>query len=113
MANDWKLEGQYFKSCNYDLVCRYIFLRPFTQRFYKAMLDWKIEKGYMGDVDLSVFNVVLWLYAPGLLTKGGWYLLAYITPTKQVRATYMLQKLSKKEAGSISYPFLRYGNDNS
>ena len=112
MTNNWKLEGQYFESHTSDLVCPCIFLRPPTQGFCKAMVGWQIEKGYIGDVDLSDFNVVLWLYAPGFMIEGIWYLLAYITLTKQVRATYMLQRLSKKNIGSISCLLLCYENGN-
>ena len=112
MANDWKLDGQHFESCTRDLVCPYIFLKPPTQGFCKAMLGRQIEKGYMDDVDLSRPNLVLWLYALSLVSKGGRYLLSYINPTKQVRATYTLQRLSKQATGSISCPLRCYGNGN-
>ena len=93
MANDWKLEGQYFESCNCDLVCPCIFLRPPTQGFCKAIVGWQIEKGYMDDVDLSGLNVGLWLYAPGLMTEGGWQVTLYIDERADAQQAEALQKI--------------------
>ena len=93
MANDWKLEGQYFESCNCDLVCPCIFLRPPTQGFCNAMVGWQIEKGYMDDVDLSGLNVGLWLYAPGLMTEGGWQVTLYIDERADAKQAEALQKI--------------------
>ncbi len=93
MANDWKLEGQYFESCNCDLVCPCIFLRPPTQGFCNAMVGWQIEKGYMDDVDLSGLNVGLWLYAPGLMTEGGWQVTLYIDERADAKQAEALQRI--------------------
>ncbi len=93
MVNDWRLEGQYFESCNCDLVCPCIFLRPPTQGFCKAMVGWQIEKGYMDDVDLSGLNVGLWLYAPGLMTEGGWQVTLYIDERADAQQAEALQKI--------------------
>lgn len=78
MSDDWKLEGHYFESCTCDLVCPCIFLMPPTKGYCEAFIGWHIEKGHMGDTDLSGLNVAAWLHAPGLLTDGGWKLVLYI-----------------------------------
>ncbi len=99
MANNWKLEGQYFESCTCDLVCPCIFLKPPTQGFCKAMVGWQIEKGHMDDVDLSDLNVGLWLHAPGLLTDGGWQVALYIDERADAQQAEALQKIWGGEVG--------------
>ncbi len=99
MANNWKLEGQYFESCTCDLVCPCIFLKPPTQGFCKAIVGWQIEKGYMDDVDLSGLNVGLWLHAPGLLTDGGWQVTLYIDERADAKQAEALQKIWGGEVG--------------
>ena len=99
MANNWKLEGQYFESCTCDLVCPCIFLKPPTQGYCKAMVGWQIEKGHMDDVDLSGLNVGLWLHAPGLLTDGGWKITLYIDDRANEQQKDALQKIWGGEVG--------------
>lgn len=99
MPNDWKLEGKYFESCTCDLVCPCIFLRPPTKNFCKAMVGWQIEKGYMDDVNLSGLNVGLWLYAPGLMTEGGWQITLYIDERADEKQQQALQKIWGGQVG--------------
>ena len=99
MANNWKLEGQYFESCTCDLVCPCIFLKPPTKTFCKAMVGWKINKGHMDGTDLSDLNVGLWLHAPGLLTDGGWKVSLYIDDRANEQQNKALQKIWGGEVG--------------
>ena len=99
MPNHWKLEGRYFESCTCDLVCPCIFLKPPTHTFCKAIVGWQIEKGYMDDLDLSGFNVGLWLYAPGLMTEGGWQVTLYIDDRADAKQKEALQKIWGGQVG--------------
>ena len=99
MANDWKLRGEYFESCTCDIVCPCIFLRPPTQTFCKAIIGWQIKEGYMGNTDLSDLNVGLWLYAPGLMTEGGWQVTLYIDERADDSQKEALQKIWGGEVG--------------
>ena len=74
------------------------------------MLRWQIEKNFMGNMDLLRLNAGFWLYVLGRMTESEWHLHSYLNPTKQVGTTGMLQRLSKKETGSLSCPLLCYGN---
>ena len=80
---DWNLKGNYFESCNCDLVCPCIFLQPPTEGFCEAQVGWHIEEGHLDGVDLSGRKVGVWLHAPcegdtKNLTDGGWKLALYV-----------------------------------
>ena len=47
----------------------------------------------MADVDLSGLNVGLWLYAPGLMTEGGWQVTLYIDERADAQRAEALQKI--------------------
>ena len=78
MSENWKITGQYFESCNCDLVCPCIFLAPPTEGFCEALVGWHIEKGHLDDVELNDLKVSAWLHSPGSLTDGNWRLALYI-----------------------------------
>ena len=80
---DWNLKGNYFESCNCDLVCPCIFLQPPSEGFCEAQVGWHIEEGHLDGVDLSGRKVGVWLHAPcegdaKNLTDGGWKLALYV-----------------------------------
>jgi hypothetical protein len=78
MSTQWSLKGQYFESCNCDLVCPCIFLMPPTHGFCNALVAWHIEEGNLNNISLNGINVAVYLEAPGLLTDGGWQIRLYI-----------------------------------
>lgn len=78
MSDDWSLEGNYFESCNCDLVCPCIFLMPPTKGYCHALVGWQIDKGHLNDVKLDGVKVAVYLEAPGLLTDGGWVVCLYV-----------------------------------
>ena len=83
MSDNWSVKGNYFESCNCDLVCPCIFLEPPTQGFCEAQVGWTIDEGNLDGVDLSGRKVAAWLHAPckgetGNLTDGGWSLALYV-----------------------------------
>jgi len=78
MSTNWKITGQYFESCNCDLVCPCIFLAPPTEGFCEAFVGWHIEDGHLDGVQLNDLKVSAWLHSPGSLTDGNWKLALYI-----------------------------------
>lgn len=78
MSDNWKITGQYFESCNCDLVCPCIFLMPPTEGFCEAFVGWHIEDGHLDGVQLNDLKVSAWLHSPGALTEGNWKLALYI-----------------------------------
>ncbi|MCF7984056.1 MAG: DUF1326 domain-containing protein [Thiohalocapsa sp.] len=101
MANesDWKLKGNYFESCNCDLVCPCIFLRPPTEGFCEAFVGWHVEEGHMGDVKLDGLNIAAWLHSPGSLTDGNWRLALYLDDRASDEQSAALTRIFGGEAG--------------
>ena len=51
------LRGTYFESCTCETICPCLLLLDPTQGFCKAILGWDIEKGHVGNVDVSGLKV--------------------------------------------------------
>jgi hypothetical protein len=103
MANNWSLEGNYFESCNCDLVCPCIFLMPPTKGYCHALVGWKIEKGNLGEVKLDGIKVAVYLEAPGMLTDGGWKINLYIDDdATEMQAMAITELWSGKHGGHLS-----------
>lgn len=101
MANksDWSLKGNYFESCNCDLVCPCIFLKPPTKGFCEAFVGWHVDKGHMDGVSLDGLNVAAWLHSPGALTGGGWRLALYIDERADEAQTAAFTRIFGGEVG--------------
>ena len=76
--NEMYIQGTYFESCTCDTICPCLLLLDPTKGYCKAFLTWNIEKGHIGDVDVSGMNVSMWLNAPDNLLKGQFEMAVYI-----------------------------------
>jgi hypothetical protein len=78
---NWRIEGDYFESCNCDLLCPCLLsnaqARP-TQGHCDVVLATYIAKGSYGSVDLSGLNAVQALTTPAEMSKGGGALAVYV-----------------------------------
>jgi|TARA_B110000003_G_C16581632_1_gene508307 hypothetical protein len=72
------LRGSYFESCTCETICPCLLLLDPTQGYCKAILGWDIEKGHVGNVDVSGLKVAMWLHAPENLLKGKFTMAVYI-----------------------------------
>jgi hypothetical protein len=75
MANEsWKIEGEYFESCNCELLCPCLFtqakVRP-TEGHCDVVLAFHINRGSYGKTDLSGLNAVQAFTTPGPMAQGG------------------------------------------
>ena len=61
----WTLAGEYFESCNCEILCPCLLLggRP-TEGHCDVVLAFHIEKGKYGSIDLSGLNAVQALTTP-------------------------------------------------
>jgi hypothetical protein len=77
----WRIEGEYFESCNCELLCPCLLshaqARP-TEGHCDVVLATHIARGSYGDTDLSQLTVVQALTTPGEMAKGGGILAVYI-----------------------------------
>ena len=75
MANEsWQIEGEYFESCNCELLCPCLFshatARP-TEGHCDVVLAFHINRGTYGKTDLSGLNAAQALITPGPMSQGG------------------------------------------
>jgi len=77
----WKIEGEYFESCNCEVLCPCLLshaqARP-TEGHCDVVLATHIRSGSSGGVDLSGFNAVQALTTPGPMARGDGTLAVYI-----------------------------------
>jgi hypothetical protein len=77
----WKIEGEYFESCNCELLCPCLLThaqaRP-TEGHCDVVLAIHITNGSYGNVDLSGLNAVQALTTPGAMSKGNGTMAVYV-----------------------------------
>ena len=82
MANEkWRIEGEYFESCNCEVLCPCILSslkgRP-TEGHCDVVLAFHIKSGSYGKVDISGLNAVHALTTPGPMGQGNGTLAVYV-----------------------------------
>jgi hypothetical protein len=77
----WHIEGDYFESCNCDLLCPCLLsqaqARP-TQGHCDVVLATHVSRGNYGSVDLSGLNAMQALTTPAEMSKGNGTLAVYV-----------------------------------
>lgn len=72
---DWRLEGDYFETCNCDYLCPCItsFMQaPPTTGECKVAIAFQINKGHYGELSLDGVAFVVAAYTPGPMADGDW-----------------------------------------
>ena len=92
----WQLAGDYFESCNCDVVCPCLVspAAPLTSRPSQGdcavVLAFHIDTGTYGGVALNGLNVALAVHAPGPMADGNLAVAAYIDERADDRQTAAL-----------------------
>ncbi len=77
----WKIEGEYFESCNCEVLCPCLLsnaqARP-TEGHCDAVVAFQINKGTFGATDISGLNAVVVLTTPDAMLKGNWTYAVYV-----------------------------------
>ena len=80
-TENWKIEGEYFESCNCELLCPCLLThaqaRP-TEGHCDVVLAIHITKGNYGNLDLSGLNAVQALTTPDAMSKGNGTMAVYV-----------------------------------
>jgi hypothetical protein len=74
----FSVEGDYFETCQCDVSCPCIWLKPADKEECDVMLAWHVSKGEKDGVDLSGMNAVLAVHSPKQMTDGGWKVALYL-----------------------------------
>jgi hypothetical protein len=80
MAEKWTIAGEYFESCNCDLVCACLVQAPTPRDRCDAALAFHINQGSYGQTVLDGLNAV-WVISfpgPGKMRNGNWTSAVYV-----------------------------------
>jgi hypothetical protein len=74
----FSVEGDYFETCQCDVSCPCIWLKPADNEECDVILAWHVSRGEKDGVDLSGMNAVLAVHSPKQMTDGGWKVALYL-----------------------------------
>ena len=74
----FSVEGDYFETCNCEVSCPCVWLRPADNDACELMLAWHVDVGQKDGVDLSGLNAVMAVHSPKQMTDGGWKAALYL-----------------------------------
>lgn len=80
MAEKWTISGEYFESCNCDLICACLVQAPTPRDRCDAALAFHINQGAYGQTALDGLNAVLVVSfpGPGKMRNGNWTAAVYV-----------------------------------
>jgi len=77
----WRIDGEYFESCNCEVLCPCILsnlqAKP-TEGHCDAVVAWQVSKGNFGPTDLAGLCAAIAIYTPGPMSQGNWTLGVYV-----------------------------------
>jgi len=77
----WKIQGEYFESCNCEVLCPCLLsgltARP-TEGHCDVVLAFRIDKGNYGNIDISGLNAAQALITPGPMAQGNGTMAVYV-----------------------------------
>ena len=74
----FSVEGDYFETCNCDVSCPCIWLKPADNENCDVMLAWHVKAGDKDGVDLAGLNTVMVVHTPKQMTDGNWKVALYV-----------------------------------
>ncbi len=74
----FSVEGDYFETCQCDVSCPCIWLKPADRDACDLMLAWHVTNGEKDGVDLSGMNAAMAVHSPKQMTDGGWKVALYL-----------------------------------
>lgn len=80
MAEPWKIAGDYFESCNCDLICPCLVQAPTPRDRCDAALAFHVNDGTYGQTSLNNLSavVVVSFPGPGKMRDGNWTAAVYV-----------------------------------
>ncbi len=99
---NWKIEGEYFESCNCTVLCPCLLsnaqARP-TEGHCDAIVAFQIRKGSFGATDISGLNAVVVLTTPDAMAKGNWTYAVYVDNRADAAQRAALEAIFSGNAG--------------
>ena len=99
---NWKIEGDYFETCNCDVVCPCLFLGNPDQGECNVTAAWHIFKGHFNDIQLDGLNVIGVFHSPGnMFTGPKWKVAIYLDEKGGKAQTDALLSIFSGKAGGF------------
>ena len=101
MAEKWKIEGDYFESCNCDTVCACLIQNPPPRGRCDAALAFHVNQGSYGQTGLGGLNTVLVVSfpGPGKMGDGNWTAALYVDDKASTDQQEGLSNIFSGQAG--------------
>lgn len=108
MSESWKIDGEYFESCNCDVLCPCLLVKGSkpTEGHCDVVVAFHVKSGKYGDTDLSGLNAVTVIYTPTIMTEGNWTMASYVDERANDAQRAALEKIFTAQAGG---PLTRFG----
>jgi hypothetical protein len=110
MTAAWRLTGEYLENCNCDVLCPCLLgprnarggamARP-TRGVCDVPVVFAVERGSLGDVDLSGTHAALAVHTPGPMGEGGWTMGVYIDERAGAAQREALETIFRGRAGGV------------
>lgn len=75
---EWRIEGDYYESCNCNPGCPCIFNSPPTKSFCVFLFAFDIRRGHYGDARLDGTKAAGMIHSPGNMWEGNYTQALYI-----------------------------------
>lgn len=97
----WKISGDYFESCNCDVICGCLIQSPPSRGRCDAALAFHIAEGTYGQTSLSGLNSVLVVSfpGPGKMRDGNWTAALYVDNQASKEQQEALSNIFSGKAG--------------
>src|SRR5690242_17713682 len=101
MSETWQLDGEYFESCNCELLCPCLLTRGSrpTEGHCDVVVAFRVKSGRYDKTDLSGLNAVTVIYTPGIMTDGKWTMGSYVDERASEAQRAALEKIFTAQAG--------------
>lgn len=96
---NWRLQGRYFETCNCEVACPCIWLKPPTEGECKLLVAWHIDEGHLDNVRLNDLNVALACHASDTMINGGWSAALYIDERADSEQSAAIQTIFTGQVG--------------
>ncbi len=99
MAAKWKIEGDYFETCNCEAACPCVFLSPPTTGDCTVIVAWHIRSGNLAQLKLDGLNAVLAVHSPGHMAQVKWKAALYLDSKATPEQRDALAQIFSGQAG--------------
>lgn len=101
MANDWKLKGSYFETCDCEAACPCNFLGPPTYGTCTVLVGWHIDEGTFAGTRLDGLSVAFVAHSPGHMLKTKWKVALYLDNRATKAQSDALAQIFSGKAGGL------------